>query len=289
VNFAGSTPTPVINNASINNSGKYYVKVTSDKGCINIDSTTVVINKNSAANAGTDTVICEGTSIKLQGSGINATNYLWSPNTALSSRNIPNPVASPASTTSYILTVTNGTCKSSDTVIINVIKKPTVDAGPNQRMMMGDSAVLNGSVTGSNITYYWTPAFRMKGSTTLRPVVEPPFDVTYTLNVVSSNGCSTATDTVRVRVFKKIEFANAFSPNNDGINDKWNIEGLQTYPFAEVSIFNRYGQVVFYNKGFLKLWNGLYNGRPLPVGTYYYIIDLKEGLPKYSGSIVLLR
>ncbi len=288
-NFTSNIQSPGINNASSVNGGKYYVTVVSDKGCNNIDSTTVIINKSPLANAGSDVVICEGTSTTLQGRGINAISYSWSPSAGLSAATITRPVASPVDTTIYILTVTNGVCKNSDTVVVNVLKKPTANAGNDVRIMQGDSVALNGSASSNISSFYWSPAYNITGSATLHPVVSPSADTTYTLHVTTANGCGTATDAVFVRVYKKIVIPNAFSPNNDGINDYWNIEALQTYANAEVSIFNRYGQPVFHNKGLYKSWNGLYNGRPLPVGTYYYIIDVKEGLPLHSGSITLLR
>jgi gliding motility-associated-like protein len=153
--------------------------------------------------------------------------------------------------------------------------------------MQGDSVTLNGK--SSSGTFYWTPIYNLSGSTTLTPVVAPATDTTYTLHVTTTNGCGSAADAVFIRVYKRIIVPNAFSPNNDGLNDVWNIEALQSYPTAEVTVFNRYGQSVFYSRGRYKPWNGLYNGLPIPFGVYYYIIDPKEGLPKLAGSITVIR
>jgi gliding motility-associated-like protein len=92
-----------------------------------------------------------------------------------------------------------------------------------------------------------------------------------------------------VRVYKKIIIPNTFSPNNDGINDYWNIDALVTYPGSSILIFNRYGQQVYQSTGYARPWDGTYNGSPLPQGTYYYIIDLKNNTPKLTGWVLIVR
>lgn len=286
-NFMGSGATVRLPNITKANSGTYYVTVTTDKGCTNTDSTVVKVLEPVVANAGADTTICEGNTITLQGSG--GGSYSWSPAAALTNSNTPNPVASPADTTLYILTVNNGTCKAYDSVTVNVLKKPVANAGPDQRIFAGQSTTLNGTAAGTNISFYWTPNTNISNPTDIHPVVSPPADTIYTLHVISNVGCGTAADNVFVRVYKKIIIPTAFSPNNDGINDVWNIEGLETYPESETSIFNRYGQRVFISRGYSKPWNGSYNNSPLPVGTYYYVIDLKNELPRLSGWVMILK
>jgi gliding motility-associated-like protein len=92
-----------------------------------------------------------------------------------------------------------------------------------------------------------------------------------------------------VRVLKKPLVPNAFSPNGDGINDTWVIEYLETYPGAVIEVFNRYGQVVFRSVGYDKPWDGTYKGQQLPTGTYYYIINPKNGREQMNGWVVIIR
>jgi len=87
----------------------------------------------------------------------------------------------------------------------------------------------------------------------------------------------------------KISVPNAFSPNGDGINDTWVITHLSAYPGATVQVFNRYGQLVFQSENNSKTWDGTYNGKPLPMATYYYIIDLKNNQKKLAGSITIFK
>ena len=97
-------------------------------------------------------------------------------------------------------------------------------------------------------------------------------------------------DEVFVKVYKQIVIPNAFSPNKDGRHDTWKIQAIETYPNPEVTVFNRYGQTVFRSKGYATPWDGTYNGTHLPVGTYYYIIDLKiPGEPVLNGWVVIVR
>jgi gliding motility-associated-like protein len=109
------------------------------------------------------------------------------------------------------------------------------------------------------------------------------------LTVASNDGCGIATDTMHVFVYKDVFVPNAFSPNNDGLNDSWNIPALSAYPAFELTVFNRHGQIVFQNKNSNRSWNGQYKGEPLPEAVYVYVIDLKMGGEILKGTVMLLR
>ncbi|HRW22241.1 MAG TPA: gliding motility-associated C-terminal domain-containing protein, partial [Bacteroidales bacterium] len=83
----------------------------------------------------------------------------------------------------------------------------------------------------------------------------------------------------------------AFSPNNDGFNDKWVIDMKGLYPGAEIEVFDRTGSRVFYSKGYdeSKYWDGTYNGKKLPMDAYYYIIYLRNGMKRISGTVTIVR
>jgi gliding motility-associated-like protein len=82
---------------------------------------------------------------------------------------------------------------------------------------------------------------------------------------------------------------NVFSPNGDNINDTWNIRALKDFANCTVEIFNRWGQPIFRSNGYQQPWDGTYNGKPLAVATYYYIIDVKDGQKPIAGSVTILR
>ncbi|MBC7400599.1 MAG: gliding motility-associated C-terminal domain-containing protein, partial [Mucilaginibacter sp.] len=82
---------------------------------------------------------------------------------------------------------------------------------------------------------------------------------------------------------------NTFTPNNDGINDTWNIKYLDTYPTAVVEVFNRYGAKVFSSNNYAIPWDGKFNGAVLPFGVYYYVIDTKSGRKQMTGSLTIIK
>lgn len=86
-----------------------------------------------------------------------------------------------------------------------------------------------------------------------------------------------------------VNIANTFTPNGDGINDYWKISQIENYPAATVQVFTRYGQEVFESKGYSSPFNGTMNGKALPAGVYYYIINLKTDCNILSGSLTLIR
>lgn len=114
--------------------------------------------------------------------------------------------------------------------------------------------------------------------------------------VYDSYGCSdTARAVIKVNnVTNEIStlIPNAISPNGDGKNDVWKLEFLSLlYPNAEVDIFNRWGENVYSSKGYQTPWDGTYKGQLLPVGTYYYVINLNDSTIKepFKGGVLLIR
>jgi gliding motility-associated-like protein len=81
----------------------------------------------------------------------------------------------------------------------------------------------------------------------------------------------------------------AFTPNGDGINDVWNIKALIDFPQCTVSVYNRYGALVYQSRGYPQPWDGTYNGSPVPTGTYYYIINPQSGMQQLAGPVTILR
>ncbi len=178
----------------------------------------------------------------------------------------------------------------SDTLskFVTVYKNPTVDAGFNIVLVENEIGTLNPTVTGNDLKFLWTPSKYLSSTTVFGPMTAPLETTTYTLTATGIGGC-TASDTINVKVLKKFSIPNAFSPNGDGINDTWIIRFLNDYPGCSVEVFNRFGLSVFYSIGYSNPWNGNSKGGTLPIGTYYYIIDPKNGLEKITGSVTILK
>ena len=240
------------------------------------------------AYVSSDATVCEDTPTQLNASG--GSIYKWTPSTGLDHDDIPNPVATLSQTTTYSVNVSNGGCyDDSKSVTLTVRPKPTVEAGEGGKIFAGQSLKLNGMVSGNEIVkYYWTPTTYINDPTSLTPVVNPPADITYSLNVLTQN-CGVLSSTVFVRVYQQITVPNTFTPNNDGINDYWNIDKLNTYPEGVITVFDRYGQQVFQSRGYTTPWDGRRNGVPVPAGTYYYIIDLNNNTRKIPGWVLIVR
>ncbi|MDN3581565.1 gliding motility-associated C-terminal domain-containing protein [Mucilaginibacter flavus] len=122
-----------------------------------------------------------------------------------------------------------------------------------------------------------------------RFAVNVPTDRSYYISQFKGN-CESARVEIKIKVgISSINIANTFSPNGDGHNDYWKINGIESYPQAVVQVFNRNGQKLFESKGYGTPFNGTYNGKTLPVGTYFYIINLNKNCNLLSGSLTIIR
>jgi gliding motility-associated-like protein len=289
-NLAPTAQNPlIINNVSQANAGTYTVVASSNKGCpaapVKVE---VTIVPKVVAGISDNISICAGETTQLTASG--GLYYKWTPSAGLDHDDIPNPVANPLETTTYNVNVSNDGCNDDTRSIkVTVRQNPVADGGGDKKIFEGQSVKLNGTVKGDEISsILWSPATGLDNPASAMPIANPTDDITYTMTVTSQN-CGISTSTVFVRVYKKVTVPNTFSPNNDGINDLWNIEALTTYPESSILVFNRYGKKVYQSKGYSKAWDGTYNGSALPEGTYYYIIDLKNNTPKLSGWVFIVR
>jgi gliding motility-associated-like protein len=115
------------------------------------------------------------------------------------------------------------------------------------------------------------------------PVTQPQ---TVSLTVTDANGCQ-ATQQIKVADECPVVFIpNTFTPNGDGINDTWVIEGLDET--GTVKVFSRWGAEVYQSVGYSTPWNGEYGGKKLASGVYYYIVTAKGGTQKFSGSLTII-
>ncbi|MDF3079192.1 MAG: hypothetical protein K0S09_3081 [Sphingobacteriaceae bacterium] len=190
-------------------------------------------------------------------------------------------------TITYTFACTNG-CIGQKSETISVFATPLVGAGPDERILLDDYIQLNPTASGNNLSYKWTPSTGLDKDDVRNPVASPKDDITYTLTITSSDGC-TASDDLFIKVLKLPEVPNTFTPNGDGVNDTWIVKNLDSYPNASVEIFNRFGTQVYTARGFLKPWDGKMNGADLPAGTYYYKISPGMGRKVIAGQITILK
>jgi gliding motility-associated-like protein len=178
--------------------------------------------------------------------------------------------------------------------IINAIASQTVDRGA-----LTNAVNFTGTATAVNWTND-TPAIGLPASgvgdilsfTAVNPG-SSPLIATITANT-SGTSCAGAPVTFTITVstnnfIYNIVVPNTFTPNGDGINDTWVIEKLNIFPNCTVDIYNRYGEKVYSSIGYGTPWDGKHRGAKLPVSTYYYIINLKNGSKILSGGITIIR
>jgi gliding motility-associated-like protein len=282
-----------IPNIQYADTGLYLQKQTFYYGCVSLDSFYLKIFPGTTLSVQPSTAICEGQSEQLSASATDNVTYQWTPPSGLSNNTIANPIASPTDSTRYKLLITNQYgCKDSAVVTINVYRNPKADAGTDKTILKGDTAILNGVVSGTGINYYWLPDFDIANSTIATPSVYPPVTSNYTLHVVSTLGCGEVSDDVQVKVYNGFGIPNAFSPNGDGKNDKFEILPLDNYKLVHLFIYNRWGQVVFKSTGSYAGWDGYFKGSPQPQGIYVYELELQAPARSniiQKGTILLVR
>lgn len=236
-----------------------------------------------------DTAICSGdmfsmTASETSGIPTGQLTYLW----MLNGSNTLGTSSSQTINTggAYTIDITNnGVCTSSSSTVTVSEVFVDVDAGPTQYINPGDFATLGATSNGA-YSYLWTPSTDLSDPNVLTPTANPNITTQYFLTATSTEGCTDTSSTV-VSVLQFITPTNAFTPNDDGLNDLWELPGLQAYPEHTVEIFNRWGTRVYFSNNFVG-WDGTYNGKKLPLATYYYIITLDEIEAPLTGSVSII-
>jgi gliding motility-associated-like protein len=202
-----------------------------------------------------------------------------------------NPVFTPVFTadvqvSATIQCATPCTQPSTSNTINIAVTEVQVDAGNDQMIGKGQSAQLNATGNG---TFSWNPTNGLSCTNCPNPIASPNATTTYYLTVCT-NGCC-ETDAVTVVVTELVVPYNTITPNNDGVNDNWIILFIERYPNSKVSVYDRWGQRVYYKIGYSNSnpWDGTNSGGKLPAGAYYYVIELNSGNGKegdaYTGNV----
>jgi gliding motility-associated-like protein len=261
---------------------------------------TITFGKTPGTNAGSDLEVCARPDpVKLDGNILIPGGGQWTTSgtgTLISAESPQGAVYTPSyedvKNGSVKLTLTAnapGQCyTTSDDMAIKFIPPPTINAGGIRYVLKNHTITLTPTVSDENVQYTWLPNVGLSDNKIKEPVLTGDVDMVYTLFVTDIRGC-VSQDRTTIKVSPDITVTNTFTPNGDGFNDYWQINGLVAYESSTVDVFNRYGERLFHSIGYGVPWDGNFNGKQLPVGTYFYIIDLKTGKPPLSGSITLLR
>jgi gliding motility-associated-like protein len=268
----------------------YTVTVTSAANCSATSSATVVVNPLPVADAGQDLSICIGDSVTLNATSPSGTIFTWSPATGLSNPNVSNPVATPLTTTTYAVIISNGLCSDTDSVTITVNPYPIANACCAATIHIGESASLNGFGGG---TYVWSPAGSVSCPTCQSTEASPLTTTTFLLTVTGPGGCI-STDTVTVTVDAvcgEVFVANVFSPNGDNVNDVLHVLG-NCISILDFTVYDRWGKIIFETTDKKIGWDGTYNGSEVNEGVYMYILKAtlynRQTVEK-KGNVTVIR
>ncbi len=277
----------------------YHVRGTTVHGCSNTDSLLVAVKYPFAmTNSALDT-LCRGSSTTLTASG--AFRYDWSPSTGLSNTNTAVTVASPVVTTTYRVIGTDDKNCFSDTayIPITVFDIPTVEAGPDKIINVGQQLDLVPLISPDVITADWSPTSGGFRSEFPGITVKPRETTTYTVRVSNRGGC-TSSDAVTVTVIcdgANVFIPNTFSPNGDGTNDMFYPRGSGVFSIKSEKIFSRWGELVFEKNNFQAndvkaAWDGTYKGKKLNPDVFVYIVEIvcdNNSVLTFKGNIALIR
>jgi len=290
-------PTNTLDNSNLKNptaiplDNTTYTVTASIGKCKSVDAITVKLIPYPLANAGNDSTICIGSSVQLNASG--GSFYKWSPAFFLDNPNIANPAASPIHDINYTVTVSDtlGCPKAvSDAVVIHVLEL-VADAGPaDTSVVINQPLQLNAS--GGEV-YLWTPSVGLSNSATSNPIANLSNSQQYVVTVYQS-GCFD-TDTINITVYKVepgLYVPNAFTPDNNGLNDVFRPVPIGMKTLSYFRIYNRWGKLLFSSSQIGRGWNGTFQGKPQEGGVYVWIaegIDYLNKKVSKKGSVVLIR
>jgi gliding motility-associated-like protein len=250
------------------------------------------------ADAGPDAAVC-GLSCAMQANMISSANGTWTlPAGITTGSNLNDPAATMTATVhgayNLIWSMSNGICSASDTVMI-VFHDPVegiwADAGEDQYLDVFSTTDLNGHASQGSYLQ-WS---LLSGAGSIAHPNDSTTEVTglalgdnvFVLSA-SIGQCASALDTMLVHV-NDLFIPQGYSPNDDAVNDTWEITGMAAFPGSELRIFNRWGQEVYQSDSYNNQWDGrAHNGRALPDDTYFYVLNL-SGDRTYNGHVIIKR
>lgn len=255
--------------------GLYWCEAVKN-GCKYRDSLSITSTRPSpVVDLGNDIRVCEGILSTLDATYLNST-YLWQDGSTQPTFNTNQPGK-------YYVQVDYFGCKSSDTIIINHTPKPVFTLGPDQYICPANNILLQPAIDPS-----WQLMWQ-DGSTGSSYTVTHPGDYSLT----ATNNCGSSNDAIAIgNGVCKVYVPNAFTPNNDGLNDVFKAYGTEGITKMNMKIFNRWGQVLFETNDKSKGWDGRFNGTPLDAGAFIYMLnytDINSQSQSLKGTLVLIR
>lgn len=247
-----------------------------------------------------DTSICIGARVQFDMKTVDKI-VEWSPSTFLSSNNIPNPTATPLTTTTYTATISDSArCfVRTDTARIEVNPYPVVDLGSDLILPYDQPFTIRPFYGPDIVSYRWQPANQLSCTTCPEPSGRALVSTTFSLVATTSKGCSN-THFLRLTIDcsqKNLLMPTGFTPDKNGLNDVF-------YPLTRgiglvkrFVIYNRFGQLIFERNNFKPNdknfgWDGTFKGKPQLSGSYIYFVEAQCDIGDVlsaKGTVTLIR
>lgn len=288
--FTSSARNPLLTALKANAGGFYVVTLTAANACTVTDSVLVRVNALPTFSVATTDNVCASDK-----SGIIRPTSTANLQYRLGTTGNYEAVASfnNLATGSYTLFARNELgCESSQGVSIKASNPAgaTINAGADVTIQKGRAVKLLASGVQN---YRWTPTTGLSDPNIPDPVANPLQTTTYTVSGKDQTGCeSTDQITVTVNDAGDLVITNLLTPDNNGINDTWEIINIDAYPDADVKVYDRWGLEVFSSVGYNNTWDGKSkSGENLPDGAYYYQVSVTiRGQRKtFSGAMNIMR
>ena len=278
----------------------YTVTGINEHGCASKDSVLVKVQHRLPLLVNPGDTICLGESVRLFASG--SQQYSWQPSAGINDPNSFSPQASPSSSTLYTVTASDSANCFVDTasVFIKVYPIPTVEAGPDQTIEVGSAGVqLHANGSTDVLSWRWSPPVGLSCIDCPDPNAAPKQTTEYAVEVRNEGGCL-AKDYLTIHVIcnqGNLFIPNTFSPNGDGMNDRFYPRGKGVFMIKSLRVFNRWGEMVFERLNFSPNdasagWDGRYKGKPLSPDVFVYVCDIvceNNQLLSYKGDVTLLQ
>jgi gliding motility-associated-like protein len=265
-------------------------------GCSATDEVKVTAVPYPIADAGADTMICYQTFAELDGT-MNGNRFLWTPSPGSHGGSSLDPIVRPEETTVYTLSVfADAGCPKPGTDQVQVTVLPPISpyAGRDTTVVVGQPLRL--MATGGT-QYNWFPPDNLSAANVADPIAlftEAHAGKRYTVSVGNAAGCS-ETASITIKVFNttaSVFVPNAFTPNNDGLNDRFNVILAGIAKLERFAVFNRWGQKVYEGLHPETGWDGSIAGKPQPAGLYVYslrALDYSGRVIEKKGTVLLVR
>ena len=272
--------------------GTYTVTVTDANGCSETGAYVVGNNSEFQITPGGPTTICVGETATLIADSIAGGTYQWYYEGNVLNGATGNVFITPAAGFySVSITVPCGTFFT-DSIEVVVKSIENVSISNNQIICPPESVQLFAS---GGVTYVWTPTNNITFTNVPDPIVNPLITTTYTVTITNEFGCKTDLSVEVGVVCDSLLVPNGFSPNGDGTNDGYVIDGIEDYPGNKLWVYNRWGNLVYKAKDYRNDWDGvcnvsgIYMGKKVPTGTYYFILDLNDNSKPRAGYLIIRR